>query len=73
MPERVVRLGSMVYMDSGGRPRRADCGATVDVHPDYVGRFDRLNVLMGQQPEVVEPVVSTPKPRGRPRKRADDE
>lgn len=71
--ERVVRLGSMFYVDPGGRPRRADCGAAIQVHPDFVARFDRLNVLAGQtEPQPVEQLAAgevPPKRRpGRPRK-----
>jgi hypothetical protein len=83
MPERVARLGSMHYKDSDGRYRTASAGDTIQVHPDYLERFDRLNVLLGEKPEDVkagpeaEPVTPEPaevKPRrGRPPKKADDE
>lgn len=41
--ERVVKMGSMAYVDPEGRLRRAEHGTTVQVHPDHVARFDRLN------------------------------
>lgn len=44
--ERTVRMGSMAYTDPEGKLRRADCGAVVQVHPDAIERFDRLNVLL---------------------------
>lgn len=47
MAERTARLGSMFYQDSDGRYRRASAGDVIQVHPDYVERFDRLNVLQG--------------------------
>lgn len=37
------------------------------VHPDNVERFDRLNVLAGEEPPVEEKLAE-PKRRGRPRK-----
>ena len=54
--KRVVRLGSMAYIDPSGRARWADCGDEVGVHPDYVDRFDRLNVLQTSES------TSTPAP-----------
>lgn len=68
--ERVIRLGSMAYIDAKGRHLRADCGETVSVHPDNIDRFDRLNVLQGQAPtaEPVEPLEPVAKPRTRTRK-----
>ena len=80
--KRTVRLGAMSYINSAGQVRWADCGAEVEVHPDHVERFDRLNVLQGEHdaparvdtpPEVqagpVEPVKRRP---GRPRKSTED-
>lgn len=66
--ERTVRMGSMAYLDPDGRMRRADCGATVLVHPDAVERFDRLNVLAGQEPAEqpsVEPETAPKRTRTR--------
>lgn len=84
MAERIARLGSMHYQDSDGRYRTASAGDKIQVHPDFVERFDRLNVLLGQKPEdmkaepkaepvtpepVEEKPAGTPKPRrGRPKK-----
>lgn len=45
---RTVRIGSMPYRDPHGVRRRADAGTVVEVHPDDVDRFDRLNVLAGE-------------------------
>lgn len=55
MADRTVRLGSMFYIDDKSRPRRADVGTKVSVHPDFVERFDRLNVLAGEEPPAPEP------------------
>lgn len=67
MADRTVRLGSMFFIDSDGRPRRADAGAKVSVHSDFVERFDRLNVLSGEEPPKPE------QPRRRQSKaKADD-
>lgn len=79
MAERTARLGSMFYQDSDGQYRRALAGETIQVHPDYLERFDRLNVLMGEgksdtvhrdvTDDTPEQVEEKPKPRrGRPRK-----
>lgn len=84
MAERTARLGSMLYRDSDGRYRYASAGDTIQVHPDYLERFDRLNHLMGEidveLPKAVGPVGESdadevkaeykpaPKRRGRPRK-----
>ncbi len=50
MADRTIRLGSMFFIDDKGRPRRADAGTKVSVHSDFVERFDRLNVLSGDEP-----------------------
>lgn len=80
MAERTARLGSMFYRDSDGRYRTASAGDTIQVHPDYLERFDRLNVLLGQEPgkpepekpeEPQEPEKPAPKRRGRPPRKAD--
>ena len=60
--ERTVRVGLMSYLDPDGVPRFAQTGAGVTVHPDDVERFDRHNVLPGDEPE------PQPKRRGRPPK-----
>lgn len=62
--ERTVRVGLMSYLDPDGVPRFAQTGAVVTVHPDDVERFDRLNVLPGDEPQD-DPA---PKRRGRPPK-----
>ncbi|MGH3956471.1 MAG: hypothetical protein ACRDTI_20795 [Mycobacterium sp.] len=59
MAQRVVRLGSVFFIDPSGRHRRGGHGETVDVHDDFVGKFDRLNVLFGEDVSpVVEPAVA---------------
>jgi hypothetical protein len=53
--ERTVRVGLMSYVDPDGAHRYALKGAVVQVHPDQVARFDRLNRLQGEpEPEPVE-------------------
>lgn len=74
--KRTVRLGSMSYVDPGGRVRWADCGAEVEVHPDHVERFDRLNVLQAAdadvpQQAVAETPIEAPR-RRRPRRASED-
>lgn len=54
MAERTARLGSMHYLDADGQYRTASAGDVIQVHPDFVETFDRLNVLMGEEPGVVE-------------------
>ena len=82
MAERTARLGSMHYQDADGRYRTASAGDTIQVHPDFVERFDDLNVLLGQEPSTKpEPKVDkkddekvetpAPKRRGRARKEPD--
>lgn len=87
MAERTARLGSMHYRDADGQYRTASAGDVIQVHREDVERFDRLNVLMGEEPgssvepeskaepETPEPVEEKPKPRrGRPpAKKAADE
>lgn len=78
---RLVRLGSVHYIDPDGRARWADEGAEVLVHPDHVERFDRLNVLAdvsaptdavdvvpADQPAEDAVPADPPKRRGRARK-----
>lgn len=63
---RTVRVGSIAYRDPRGGMRRADTGAVVEVHPDDVARFDRLNVLLPvlveSEPVAVEPAGAEPEP-----------
>ncbi|GLE59540.1 hypothetical protein NJBCHELONAE_48530 [Mycobacteroides chelonae] len=54
MAQRVVRLGSVFFIDPSGRHRRGGHGETVDVHDDFVGKFDRLNVLFGEDVSPVD-------------------
>lgn len=81
MAERTVKLGSMFYIDEDGRGRRADCGTKIEVHPDFVKKFDELNHLaepaegIDVQPPIAPEAVEAeqrevPKP-GRPRKAAE--
>jgi hypothetical protein len=77
MPERTVKLGSMFYIDDDGRGRRADEGSKIQVHPDFVKKFDDLNRLAEEtEVEFIPPIApeaveaeqrEVPKP-GRPRK-----
>ncbi|MGY2036614.1 hypothetical protein ACW9HF_15135 [Nocardia gipuzkoensis] len=69
--ERTIRMGSMAYIDPQGKTRRADCGAVVQVHPDHIERFDRLNMPQVQEPAPVVVAVpaeaeSEPDPAGEP-------
>ncbi|WP_043648058.1 hypothetical protein [Nocardia thailandica] len=57
--ERTVRVGLTTYRAVDGRYRLAQTGQVVDVHPDYLPRFDRLNVLAGQTPADTPPAEST--------------
>lgn len=66
--ERTVVLGLMSYIDEDGKHRHAPSGATVRVHSDHIERFDRLNVLQGQEP-AAEP---DPTPKSRTRTRKED-
>lgn len=80
MAERTARLGSMHYRDVDGRYRTASAGEAIQVHPDYLERFDRLNVLAGQEPEPVEqeqlsgekPAEPVKRRPGRPRKMVEE-
>jgi hypothetical protein len=78
MPQRTVLLGLMTYRDEDGLDRFGLQGETVQVHANFVERFDSLNIDPGP-PFVVEqyPVdmvsgggVERPQPRGRGRKEA---
>ena len=68
--ERTIRMGSMAYVDPEGRLRRAEHGTTVQVHPDHVARFDRLN-----RPQTLddEPVAEAKAPEPAEVDEADDE
>lgn len=78
--KRTVQLGSMAYVDPSGQVRRADCGAEVEVHPDHVERFDRLNVLQvaserADTPQQVSAAAEVPMEaprRRRPRRASED-
>ena len=87
MAERTVKLGSMFYIDEDGRARRGEFDEKIKVHPDFVKKFDDLNVLADDvdtfaveavppvAPEAVEAEkreVPEPPRRGRPRKESDD-
>ncbi|WNM74103.1 hypothetical protein SEA_NERGAL_12 [Mycobacterium Phage Nergal] len=47
MPQRQVNVTLATYIDEAGVCRIAQQGAVIDVHPSYVERFDRLNVIAG--------------------------
>lgn len=50
MPEREVKLSLMTYTDEAGTAGRYGFkGEKVNVHPDYVERFDELNVDQGPE------------------------
>ncbi|MEU3011061.1 hypothetical protein [Nocardia asteroides] len=82
--KRTVRVGLTTYQAADGRYRLAQTGDVVDVHPDFVDRFDRYNVLAGETVDEVdepvtelepvvepEPVEEKPAPkRGGPRARS---
>lgn len=69
--ERTVRVGLMSYIDSDGAHRSALTGEVVQVHPDAIARFDRLNRLAGEPDP--EPVEAPKKRTARPRKASDEE
>lgn len=72
--ERTVRVGLMSYVDPEGAHRVALKGAVVEVHPDSVARFDRLNRLQGDPESApTEAPPEAPKRRGRPRKVTTEE
>jgi hypothetical protein len=59
MPEREVKLGLMTYInEAGDKGCYGFQGDTVDVHEDYVEKFDELNV----QPGGDEPYVPQREP-----------
>ena len=48
MPDREVKLGLMTYTDEKGNTGQIGYqGDTVKVHPDFLERFDELNVQPG--------------------------
>lgn len=58
MPERTVQLGSMFYIDTDGKARRGEHGEKVQVHADFVKKFDDLNQLAEPQGiEFVPPIA----------------
>ncbi|QFG08864.1 hypothetical protein PBI_MALAGASYROSE_14 [Mycobacterium phage MalagasyRose] len=57
MPQRQVNVTLATYRDESGAHRFGLRGQVVDVHPDYVERFDRLNVVGGVEPVAVEVVT----------------
>lgn len=81
MPERTVKLGSMFYIDEDGKGRRADEGTKIQVHSDFVKKFDELNHLAEPAegltivppiaPEAVEAEQREVPKRGRPAKKDD--
>lgn len=56
--KRTVRVGLTTYQATDGRYRLAQTGDVVDVHPDFVDRFDRFNVLAGETVDEVEELVT---------------
>jgi hypothetical protein len=58
MATREVKVGVMSYVNADGLNQFGLLGATVDVHPDDVERFDRLNVVAAPTPEP-EPLVAS--------------
>lgn len=53
--KRTVVVGLMTYQRPDGRHRLAYAGDEVEVHPDFLERFDRINVLQGPEPAAAEP------------------
>jgi hypothetical protein len=47
MPDRTILLGLMTYTDEHGQSRYGLQGETVNVHPDFVDRFDEFNIDPG--------------------------
>ena len=63
MSERTVRVGLMTYQREDGRYRLAYTGDVVKVHPDFLDRFDRLNVVQGREPAPEPEPAKKPAPR----------
>ncbi|MFR9767058.1 hypothetical protein [Nocardia sp. SC052] len=55
--KRTVRLGLMSYVDPAGAYRTANEGDTVEVHPDHIARFDRLNVVQTSAEPIGQDIV----------------
>lgn len=55
--KRAVRVGLISYTDPEGLPRYALEGVEIEVHPEHVESFDRLNVLDSDD--------ATPRPRAK--------
>lgn len=53
--KRTVVVGLMTYQRPDGRSRLAFAGDEVEVHSDFLERFDRINVLQGQERAASEP------------------
>jgi hypothetical protein len=70
--ERTVRVGLMTYQREDGRFRLAYAGDTVKVHPDFLERFDRLNVVQGQEPEPEPEPAKEQAPRSRSRRKTEE-
>lgn len=78
MAERTVQLGSMFYIDADGRGRRGEHGEKIQVHADFVKKFDSLNHLAKPEGIVFDPPIApeaveaaerdVPKPGQRSRK-----
>lgn len=58
--KRTVRVGLTTYRAVDGRHRLAQAGDVVDVHPEFVERFDQFNVLAGETVGEVEKLVTEP-------------
>lgn len=56
--KRTVSVGLTTYQAIDGAHRLAQEGDVVDVHPDFVERFDRFNVLAGEVVDEVEKLVT---------------
>ncbi|WP_280317294.1 hypothetical protein [Nocardia wallacei] len=56
--KRTVVVGLMTYQRPDGRFRMAYAGDEVEVHPDFLERFDRINVLQGQEPAADAPATT---------------
>lgn len=69
MSERTVRVGLMTYQREDGRYRLAYTGDVVQVHPDFLERFDRINVVQGQAP-APEPEAPAEQPAPEPVKKS---
>ena len=66
MTKKTVNAGMCTYTDVSGARRIATAGEEVDVHPDDVGRFNKVNGIITVESK--KPAAQPKKPRGRPRK-----